>query len=209
MSTGAVILLIVVAVLVLAAIAWFVARSRVRRPAFKLRELSDAERERYAQQWTALQQRFVDQPAESVAAAEQVVHAVMRDRGYPDVGDDVDRHVKHMSAQREPAVGHYRDARDVRLRHNRNGVSTEDLRRALQHYRVTFESLTGIPEGATATDAVTDTNGHHHGVDGSARIDHGRGLTADERAEQAAEARNGDHGAHDVPPHPGRRETRA
>lgn len=120
-----------------------------RHARFKLRPLSDAERVRYAEQWTVVQEQFVDRPGEATAAAEELVNAVMRDRGYPD--GDFEQRARDLSVEHGPSVGHYREARGIRLNHEAGGVSTEDLRRALKHYRAIFMSLTGIRDDPRVT----------------------------------------------------------
>src|SRR5690348_5743346 len=54
-----------------------------RRAGLELRPLSSADRDRYFQDWRQIQAQFVDQPGESLAAADRLVSTVMRDRGYP------------------------------------------------------------------------------------------------------------------------------
>lgn len=115
-----------------------------RHARYKLRTLSDAERARYAAQWTVLQEQFVDQPGESVAAAEQLVRSVMRERGYP--AENVEQQAADLSVEHSHVVGGYRGAHDIRTRHEREGVSTEELRQALTHLRSVFVSVTGLPE---------------------------------------------------------------
>jgi hypothetical protein len=119
-----------------------------RHTGFTLRPLTDAERVRYAEQWAVLQEQFVDRPGEAVAAAEELVHAVARHRGYPD--GDFEQRAWDLSVEHGPAVGHFRDGHGIRLNHEAGGVSTEDLRRALTHYRAIFLSLTGIREDTPA-----------------------------------------------------------
>lgn len=147
-----------------------------RHAGFKLRTLTDAERARYAEEWTVLQERFVDQPGESVVAAEELVHIVMRDRGYP--ADDFEQQAADLSVDHAPSVGHYRDGHVVRLRHEQAGVSTEELRRALTGYRAIFMSLTGIREDAAtpgttraATNGHADHADHINDVDRADRVD--------------------------------------
>lgn len=119
-----------------------------RHARYDLRPLSDDERIRYLEQWTLLQERFVDGPGETVDAAEQLVQQVMRDRGYP--ADDFDQRVADLSVAHAPAVSHYRDGREIHLRHEQAGMSTEELRQALTHYRAVFVSVSDIHEDARA-----------------------------------------------------------
>jgi hypothetical protein len=115
-----------------------------RHASFTLRTLSDEERTRYAGQWTVVQEQFVDQPGEAVLAAEQLVHTVMRDRGYPTDGGH-EQHASDLSVEHATAVDYFRSGHDIRTRHEQAGVSTEELRQALTHYRKIFVSLVGLP----------------------------------------------------------------
>src|SRR3954452_9623646 len=114
-----------------------------RHAQYKLRPLSEAEQGRYAEQWTVLQEQFVDRPGESVAAAPELVHVVMRERGYP--AGNVERYASDLSVEHAPVVDSYRGAHDIRTRHEREGVSTEELRQALTHLRAVFVSVAGLP----------------------------------------------------------------
>ena len=124
-----------------------------RHARYELRTLSDAEKARYAEQWTVLQEQFVDQPGESVAAAQQLVHMVMRERGYPaEHAENVEDQAADLSVEHAHVVDGYRGAHDIRTRHEREGgVSTEDLRQALTHLRAVFVSVTGLSDDPPAT----------------------------------------------------------
>src|SRR6201989_997157 len=54
---------------------------RVR--ALNIRDLSPEQQASYSGDWAAVQERFVDTPAEAVGAAHVLIGNVMRDRGYP------------------------------------------------------------------------------------------------------------------------------
>src|SRR5215470_744261 len=59
-------------------------RGRVkRRDTLEITDLEPAARDRYAGQWLEVQQRFIDQPEQTVAEADGLVQTVMRERGYP------------------------------------------------------------------------------------------------------------------------------
>jgi hypothetical protein len=53
------------------------------RGQLEIRPLSPRARERYRERWPILQGDFVDVPAKTVAAADELVTEVMRERGYP------------------------------------------------------------------------------------------------------------------------------
>ncbi|HEX2132805.1 MAG TPA: hypothetical protein VHH15_14745 [Actinophytocola sp.] len=122
------------------------AERQKRHAALDLRPLSDGARARYAEQWALVQERFVDQPREAVVEAESLVDAVMRERGYPT--DGFDQQAADLSVEHASAVDHYRSGHDIRLRHEQADVSTEELRKALVHYRAVFDSVAGAGPGA-------------------------------------------------------------
>ena len=103
-----------------------------------IRELSPQTRERYAREWEDLQRRFVDSPDHSVAEAEQLLTAVMSDRGYP-VGDEFEEHADLVSVDHPQLVQNFRDAHSVYERSQRREAETEELRRSLLSYRALFE----------------------------------------------------------------------
>jgi hypothetical protein len=108
-----------------------------------LRPLSVAARARYDEQWARVQEEFVNKPAEAVADADELVHSVMRDRGYPT--DGFEQQVADLSVEHGNVINHYRDAHRVR---GRADADTEDLRQALVHYREIFHALVGPVETA-------------------------------------------------------------
>jgi hypothetical protein len=109
-----------------------------------LRPLSDAARERYETQWSALQQNFVDRPQVAVADADSLVTDVMRDRGYPI--DDFDAKSRLVSVDHPDVVENYRRGHSIYIKTIEGKASTEDLRQAVISYRALFEDL--VREGA-------------------------------------------------------------
>jgi hypothetical protein len=101
--------------------------------------LSPAARDDYAQQWTMVQTRFVDRPDVAVAEADRLVVVVMGERGYPT--EDYQQQVTDLSVEHAKTLGHYRSAHDIKTRHDEGQVSTEELRKAMVHYRSLFEDL--------------------------------------------------------------------
>jgi hypothetical protein len=95
----------------------------------------------YAGQWTAIQERFVDTPAEAVAAAGTLIWDVMRDRGYP--ADDRNASMEALSVYHARPLEGYRQAQDLRG----DSATTEQLREAMIRYRTLFEDLTGPHDG--------------------------------------------------------------
>jgi hypothetical protein len=104
-----------------------------------IRPLPNEDRQRFQQAWTREQARFVDDPQGAVAEADRLIGEVMRARGYP-VGD-FDQRAADISVDHPMVVENYRIAHDIALLDRRGEASTEDLRKALVHYRALFEEL--------------------------------------------------------------------
>jgi hypothetical protein len=110
-----------------------------RRERFELRTLSPVDRSSFEQRWDEVQARFVDDPKGAVTVADSLVMEVMQARGYP-VGD-FEQRAADVSVDHPLVVENYRSAHDIALRHNRGQASTEDLRKAMVHYRTLFQEL--------------------------------------------------------------------
>ncbi|MGE5834140.1 MAG: hypothetical protein ACM4AI_06650 [Acidobacteriota bacterium] len=91
-----------------------------------------------------MQSKFVDDPAAAVAEADALVGDLMHTRGYPLT--DFERRVEDVSVDHAAVVNHYREAHAIAVRHARNEASTEDLRKAIVHYRALFEDLLDLRE---------------------------------------------------------------
>ncbi|MET7771162.1 hypothetical protein [Nocardia sp. NPDC005366] len=111
-----------------------------RHEQFELRELSAERKEEFTRAWTTVQERFVDQPADAVSEADQLITTVMAERGYPTEG--YDQRVADLSVEHATTLGHYRDAHDIAIKQSDGNATTEDLRTALVHYRALFLDLT-------------------------------------------------------------------
>jgi hypothetical protein len=115
------------------------AERQKRRAEFDIRPLSPAARDRYATAWRETQARFVDDPESAVAEADRLIEQVMAERGYP--VDTFDEQADDLSVDHPDVVEDYRQAHAVAIRQRDGDVDTEDLRRALVHYRALFERL--------------------------------------------------------------------
>jgi hypothetical protein len=129
-----------------------------RAEALGIHELSPEQRSSYRGDWTAVQERFVDAPAEAVAAADTLIWNVMHDRGYP--ADDRSASMDALSVYHARALEGYRQTSGLRT----ESASTEQLREALIRYRGLFEDLTGLRDGhgepgrdRVAADRASDT----------------------------------------------------
>jgi len=124
------------------------AQREKRHASFDLRPLSADERERYTREWADVQERFVDEPGDALLEADELVHTVMRDRGYPT--DGFEQQAADLSVEHAAVISHYRDGYHIRTRHDRAEATTEDLRQALVHYRTMFRELIGKAEPTKA-----------------------------------------------------------
>ena len=116
------------------------ARQR-RVEALGIHELSPEQQASYSGDWTAVQERFVDTPAEAVAAASTLIWNVMRDRGYP--ADDRNASMDALSVYHPGPLEGYRQTRALRT----ESATTEQLREAMISDRALFEDLTGLRNG--------------------------------------------------------------
>jgi hypothetical protein len=106
---------------------------------FHIIPLTAADAERFRLSWNTLQGRFVDSPNGAVAQADQLVCELMLKRGYP-MGD-FERRAADISVDHPAVVANYRAARAIALRDKRGESTTEDLRKAVVHYRALFDEL--------------------------------------------------------------------
>jgi hypothetical protein len=106
--------------------------------------LSPAEAARFSQAWNALQGRFVDNPKGVVVQADQLVRELMIKRGYP-MGD-FERRAADISVNHPAVVENYRAAQTIAARDERGEADTEELRKAVVHYRVLFDEMLDVRE---------------------------------------------------------------
>lgn len=112
-----------------------------RRGKFKIRPLSESDRENFTVRWREVQARFVDDPRGAVTVADTLVTDVMQARGYP-IGE-FEQRAADLSVDYPTIVDNYRAGHEISMRHSAGQASTEDLRQAMMHYRVLFEELLG------------------------------------------------------------------
>ncbi|GAA3559589.1 hypothetical protein GCM10022419_045240 [Nonomuraea rosea] len=110
-----------------------------RHSELDIRPLTDESRDTYASRWTEVQERFVDAPGFAVTEADQLVTAVMAERGYPT--EDFEQRLSDLSVGHSSTLDHYRTAHEISGRAARKEASTEELRQAMVHYRALFEEL--------------------------------------------------------------------
>lgn len=110
-----------------------------RREKLQLRPLSPADKASFANRWNEVQAQFVDDPRGAVTVADGLVGEAMQARGYP--LSDFEQRAADLSVDYPDVIENYRAGHDIALRHSRGQASTEDLRRAMVHYRTLFQQL--------------------------------------------------------------------
>jgi len=110
-----------------------------RRDRLDIRPLSQQARDDYARRWQVIQIGFVDDPRGSIFQADQLLDAVMRDRGYP--VEDFDQRADLVSVDHPSVVQNYRAARTVSENARSQRATTEGMRDALLNYRALFDEL--------------------------------------------------------------------
>ena len=101
--------------------------------------LAPPEAARFSQAWEVLQGRFVDNPKGVVIQADQLVRELMLKRGYP--MENFEHRAADISVDHPAVVEHYRAAQAIAARDERGEADTEELRKAVVHYRVLFDEL--------------------------------------------------------------------
>jgi hypothetical protein len=110
-----------------------------RRQELEIRPLPTAARDRYVGEWRVVQARFVDDPEGAVRDADMLIQSVMSDRGYP--MNDFEQRAADVSVDHPRVVENYREGHRLARNSAMGDGTTEDLRQAMQHYRLLFEEL--------------------------------------------------------------------
>jgi hypothetical protein len=126
------------------------AERNVRVEHLQIRALGPTDRARFVESWARVQAEFVDTPGTAVADADRLLVDVMSVRGYP--ASDFEQRAADISVNHPGVVENYRSAHQMALRQSNGEASTEDLRRAMIHYRSLFEEL--VLEPARVISAV-------------------------------------------------------
>jgi hypothetical protein len=122
--------------------------NRVAR--LKIVPLAPADAARFSQAWNTLQGRFIDSPKGVVTEADHLVRELMTKRGYP-MGD-FERMAADISVDHPTVVAAYRAAQSIAARDVRGEADTEELRKAVIHYRSLFDELLGGAPEKIGTD---------------------------------------------------------
>jgi hypothetical protein len=110
-----------------------------RREQLPIRALDRQQRASFADRWVAVQSRFVDDPSGALADADLLINEVMTARGYPMT--DFEQKAADISVDHPRVVENYRAAHSIAARQHSGQGNTEDLRKAMVHYRSLFEEL--------------------------------------------------------------------
>lgn len=168
-NDGSTIALIIAAVLVLALIAWALMRKRRRDTlrtrygeeydrtieehggrkgeanllererrvsGFTIRPLDAREQERFGREWHDVKALFVDAPREAVLRGDRLLTEMLRTRGYPMA--DFDRLYEDLTVDHADVARHYRAGHDIAVSAD---PTTEEMRRALNHYEELFSEM--------------------------------------------------------------------
>lgn len=114
-------------------------RREKRVAAFEIVPLAPAEVTRFSQAWTRLQGSFVDDPKGVLIEADRLVRELLLKRGYPVA--DFELRAADISVDHPVVVNNYRAAQRIVSLDQRGEASTEDLRKAVVHFRALFDEL--------------------------------------------------------------------
>jgi hypothetical protein len=118
-------------------------RRAARVKKYDIRPLAAETRARYVSAWRKVQAEFVDDPKGAVTHADKLLDEAMRERGYP--VSNFEQSASDLSVEYPGLVQNYRAAHDIAARHRKGEAGTEELRKAMIHYRSLFEELVEIP----------------------------------------------------------------
>ena len=128
-----------------------------RVQALSIRPLTREEHDAFVAEWHQVQAEFVDDPADAIGRADELLGRLMSTRGYP--VSDFERNAADLSVDHPVVVQHYRQAHTIALRHEEGKADTEDLRKAMIHYRELFDELVEEQAPVETRDARAG-NGH-------------------------------------------------
>lgn len=115
-------------------------RRREKRVArMPIRPLRADEMELFQMRWRKVQAHFVDNPGSAIAQADRLLDELMEARGY--TSRDFEQRAADLSVGHAHLVSDYRAAHEIIQRPRVGDAGTEDMRRAMIHYRALFEDL--------------------------------------------------------------------
>ena len=104
----------------------------------EIRPLSPSERDRFAGEWKDTKALFVDSPMEAVSRADRLLTDIMSTRDYP-MADFEKRHAD-LTVEHADVAKHYLAGHEIADR--ASDATTEELRRAINHYEALFGEMT-------------------------------------------------------------------
>ena len=116
-------------------------RREKRVKSFEIVPLASADAARFSQAWTRIQGSFVDDPKGVLIEADRLVRELLAKRGYPVA--DFELRAADISVDHPIVVNNYRAAQRIVSLDQRGEASTEDLRKAVVHFRALFDELLG------------------------------------------------------------------
>ncbi len=116
-------------------------RREKRVARFEIVPLAPEEATRFSQAWTRLQGSFVDDPKGVLIEADRLVRELLLKRGYPVA--DFELRAADISVDHPVVVNNYRAAQRIVSLDQRGEANTEDLRKAVVHFRALFDELLG------------------------------------------------------------------
>jgi hypothetical protein len=112
----------------------------------KLRDLGDAQRDRFMTDWRGVESRFIDHPKGAVTEADELVSSLLLARGYP--ASSFEQSAEDISVNHSGMMENYRSAHTIAMRSGNAGTTTEDLRAAMIDYRNLFDELVQVQTAA-------------------------------------------------------------
>lgn len=105
-------------------------------------QLEPGDRAHFEQAWRQVQAQFVDNPSGALLDADRVIGEVMSAEGYPVL--DFEQRAADISVEHPRVVENYREGHRIAVLRQQDRASTEDLRKAMIHYRTLFDDLIGL-----------------------------------------------------------------
>lgn len=102
-----------------------------------IRPLTTEERDDFAIEWHETKTLFVDSPQEAVLRGDRLLATMMVKRGYP--MEDFDRRYEDLTVDHAEVANHYREGHEIADK--AGNATTEEMRRALNHYEKLFEDM--------------------------------------------------------------------
>jgi hypothetical protein len=109
-----------------------------------IRQLSTNERAQFQEGWREVQAYFVDDPSRALTEADRLIGEVMAAEGYP--MREFEERAADISVEHPVVIQNYREGHSIATRNVEAEASTEELRKAMIHYRTLFEELLGQRE---------------------------------------------------------------